>query len=245
MAFVFRRRIATLLSLPMSRSYSREEAQAILSRAVERQHDGDQLTHEELLAIGRELGVSREAIDAAAAGVGDQLAVDREVRVRVARARRSFLLHLVPFLLVNLLLVTINVMTTSFLWFLFPLLGWGIGLGSHALVALAPDRDAIATKVRRRMEREREKQRRAAERSSLQLGARRLAEAVQDRTAEVLHAVADALEDAGPGEAGKVRVEPPAAGGKRVPTERAEGAGVAADAEDEEDDEASSGRAAR
>ena len=105
----------------MSRSYSRDEAQAILARAVERQHGaGDQLTHEELLGIARELGVSGEAFEAAAAGIGDHVVIEREVNLRVMRARRGFLFHLVPFLLVNLLLVTINVMTTSFLAVFLP-----------------------------------------------------------------------------------------------------------------------------
>jgi hypothetical protein len=228
----------------MSRSYSREEAQAILARAVERQHGaGDQLSHDELLGIARELGVSRESLEAAAAGIGDEVAVEREVRLRVVRARRGFLFHLVPFLLVNLLLVTINVMTSSFMWFLFPLLAWGVGLGSHALAALSPDREKIAEKVRRRMERERERERRRAERSSLQAGARRVASAVQDRTADMLHAVADALENAVPPQDPKVRVDGPAAerrgpAGARVSEEEQLGQ------EDEQEEEASRRRGA-
>jgi len=78
-------------------------------------------------------------------------------------------------------------------------------------VALAPNRDKIEKQVRRRIEREREKQRRRNERGALTEGARRVAEAVHDRTAEMLHAVADALESTGAPEASKVRVEPVAA----------------------------------
>jgi hypothetical protein len=195
-----------------SRSYSRDEVQAILANAVERQHgDGDRLTHDDLVAIGKELGVSREAIELAAAGVGDDLEVQRQVRARVQGMRRGFLYHFVPFVLVNLFLAAINLVTGGPPWFLFPLLGWFIGLGSHAIVALAPDRDKIERQVRRRIEREREKQRRKNERAPLAEGARRVAEAVHDRTAEMLHAVADALEDRGVVDASKVRVEPRAA----------------------------------
>jgi hypothetical protein len=197
------------------RSYSRDEVQAILANAVERQHgQGDRLTHDDLIAIGKELGVSREAIDLAAAGVGDDLEVQRQVRGRVQGMRRGFLYHFVPFILVNLFLATINLLTYDSYespWFLFPLLGWAIGLGSHAIVALAPNRDKIEKQVRRRIEREREKQRRRNERGALTDGARRVAEAVHDRTAEMLHAVADALESTGAPEASKVRVEPGAA----------------------------------
>jgi hypothetical protein len=219
----------------MSRSYSRDEVQAILANAVERQHgQGDRLTHDELVAIGKELGVSREAIDLAAAGVGDDLEVQRQVRARVQGLRRGFLYHFVPFILVNLFLGAINLLTTpEFPWFLFPLLGWAIGLGSHAIVALAPNRDKIERQVRRRIEREREKQRRRNERGALTEGARRVAEAVHDRTAEMLHAVADALENSAvEADASKVRVEPRAAA-QRVDV-GAEAAHDEADAADEE-----------
>jgi hypothetical protein len=197
----------------MSRSYSRDEVQAILANAVERQHgQGDRLTHDELVAIGKELGVSREAIEHAASTVGDDLEVQRQVRIRMQGLRRGFLYHLVPFILVNVLLVTINLLTfDEFPWFLFPLLAWFVGLGSHAIVALAPNRDKIERQVRRRIDREREKQRRKNERGALHEGARRVAEAVHDRTAEMLHAVADALENGGAEDACKVRVEPRAA----------------------------------
>ena len=199
----------------MSRSYSREEVQAILASAVERQHgQGDQLTHDEVVAIGKELGVSREAIESAAASLGDDVEVQRQMRIRVQGMRRAFLYHFVPFVLVNLFLGTINFLTWDafeFPWSLFPLLGWAIGLGTHAIVALAPNRDKIEAQVRRRIEREREKQRRRSERGALSEGARRVAEAVHDRTAEMLHAVADALEDRSGQDASKVRVEPRAA----------------------------------
>ncbi len=221
----------------MPRSYSRDEVQAILASAVERQHgQGDRLTHDDLIAIGKELGVSREAIEAAAAGVGDDLEVQREVRIRVQRMRRGFLLHLVPFVLVNLFLATINLMTGGPLWFLWAIMGWGIGLGSHAIAALAPDRDAIERKVRRRIEREREKARRRNERGALTEGARRVAEAVHDRTAEMLHAVADALEN-GAEDVSRVRVEP------RGPAKRVDVATEQANEEAEADEQAAQRRA--
>ena len=223
----------------MSRSYSREEVQAILASAVERQHgQGDQLTHDELLAIGKELGVSNEAIELAAAGIGDDIEVQRQVRSRVHGLRRGFLYHLVPFILVNVFLAAINFVTGGPPWFLFPLLGWFIGLGSHAIVALAPNRDKIERQVRRRIEREREKQRRRNERGgALTDGARRVAEAVHDRTAEMLHAVADALEDHAPADASKVRVDPRAAAGAKRVDMRADEAQAQAEAEAEQEAE--------
>jgi len=47
-------------------------------------------------------------------------------------AMRGFYIHLIVYICVNLLLLVVNLLTTPrFLWFLFPLFGWGIGLFFH------------------------------------------------------------------------------------------------------------------
>ena len=46
--------------------------------------------------------------------------------------RRAFLVHLTVYVLVNALLIAVNfIYTPWFLWFPFPLLGWGIGVLLH------------------------------------------------------------------------------------------------------------------
>ena len=64
-----------------------------------------------------------------------------EEKDRVARAReqvaalRSFYTHLFTYIIVNLGLFLINLLTTRShgpWWFYWPVLGWGIGLASHA-----------------------------------------------------------------------------------------------------------------
>ncbi len=53
---------------------------------------------------------------------------------RRAAAKLSFLFHLAVYIVVNLLLMTINLVTSSsHLWFIWPLMGWGIGLIFHGL----------------------------------------------------------------------------------------------------------------
>ena len=59
-----------------------------------------------------------------------------KARARVA-AKLSFFLHLAVYVAVNLLLVAINLLTTpEHLWFYWPMLGWGIGVFFHGVVAL-------------------------------------------------------------------------------------------------------------
>jgi 2TM domain-containing protein len=57
-----------------------------------------------------------------------------EGELRAIEGRRGFYIHAAVYVLVNILLIVINLMFVSgFLWFFFPLLGWGIGLTMHFL----------------------------------------------------------------------------------------------------------------
>jgi hypothetical protein len=48
----------------------------------------------------------------------------------------SFFIHLVIYILVNILLIIINLNTTpDTLWFKWPLMGWGLGLIIHGIIA--------------------------------------------------------------------------------------------------------------
>jgi hypothetical protein len=63
--------------------------------------------------------------------------MDNDETYRRARRRaqetRGFYRHLGTYLLVNLLLFAINMITMpDALWFYWPLLGWGVGLAAHA-----------------------------------------------------------------------------------------------------------------
>ena len=56
----------------------------------------------------------------------------QRARKRV-EALKGFYIHATVFVLVNIALLVINVMVGGGWWFYWPLLGWGIGLGVHAL----------------------------------------------------------------------------------------------------------------
>ena len=122
----------------MPGDYTKEETDAILARAVEL-HRSERTTHEELVAAAGEVGVSRDAVDKAAAEVlGGRR--DREaLAAQRARAWRHFLAHLVPYVMVSALLGFINYVTTSFPWALIVMLAWGVGLASHLLAVVLPD----------------------------------------------------------------------------------------------------------
>ena len=64
--------------------------------------------------------------------------MDEQARYQKAKNRveeiRGFYIHFLCFILVNALLLVLNLLTSpGYLWFLWALLGWGIGLILHAI----------------------------------------------------------------------------------------------------------------
>jgi len=65
--------------------------------------------------------------------------MDQEQQQRYERAHarvkqiKGFYTHASAYIVVNIMLFVINLLTPGPWWFYWPLLGWGIGLGVHAL----------------------------------------------------------------------------------------------------------------
>jgi hypothetical protein len=131
------------------RVYTKDEADAILARAIELQGRGEGASHAELLATAREIGVAPEALERAAGEVLAGRRDDQALRARRARRWRGFFAHLVPFVCVGVLLGFINVVTGGFPWAVIPMLAWGIGLASHLFAVAVPGEEASARGIRR------------------------------------------------------------------------------------------------
>lgn len=62
--------------------------------------------------------------------------MDQAQRYEEARRRvedlKGFYVHAVVYVLVNIMLFSVDFLTPGGFWFFWPLLGWGIGLGVHA-----------------------------------------------------------------------------------------------------------------
>lgn len=51
-----------------------------------------------------------------------------------AQAKVDFRIHLITYVVINSLLAAINlIFTPGYLWFIWPLMGWGIGIIAHAI----------------------------------------------------------------------------------------------------------------
>ena len=59
--------------------------------------------------------------------------IEKEVREEVEEIK-GFYIHLGLYALINVLLIIVNLITTpGTFWAIWPLLGWGVGLGFHAI----------------------------------------------------------------------------------------------------------------
>ncbi len=133
--------------------YSDADVRAIIERAMTKGGDGSGLSHEDLLSIGEQVGLSRQAMEQGA----QELAAERarnDARAAVVTNRRRFLaLHAFLFALVNAVAFGINALTTPGEWWsLFSIVPWGFALALHlALVfGLPVSESAIARQVTRR-----------------------------------------------------------------------------------------------
>lgn len=193
------------------RRYTDEEVRTILERALKRTHKAG-VSHDELVAAASEVGISRDDIESAALEL-DEGRDEREARDKILKARRAGLAaHAWAYAGVNLFLVALNLLTTpSILWFVFPLLGWGLGLFFHARAGLSKEVSPKAIrrevdrvnkerrKERKRLEEERRaeekerKKKREGERSTFEKGAAELGSAVEEGVGMLMSKIAEEI----------------------------------------------------
>ena len=58
----------------------------------------------------------------------------QQTALKKVKAKVEFRIHLINYFVINTILAVINLtLTPEYLWFIWPLLGWGIGIILHAL----------------------------------------------------------------------------------------------------------------
>ena len=126
------------------RQYSSEEVSGLVRRALEIQGGSDTVGYEDLKDIALQSGVSVESLDRAMdeeARYGD---LERAKAEWVKRRRVKFFAHLRSYLIVNAVLFVINLITgPGYLWVMWPMLGWGIGLAFDASDTFFTNSDKI------------------------------------------------------------------------------------------------------
>lgn len=149
------------------RHYSREEIQAILARALERQAHGttqDDLSHAQLVETAKEVGLSPAEIATAIAEVDARRRRDVVVARLQVRQRQRLRNHAVAYLAVNLGLWAIDFLTATWGsnqqpgWHWLVAACWGIGLALHGWRVLAADSTRLQQQAARWQQRQARKQ---------------------------------------------------------------------------------------
>ncbi len=125
----------------METQYSEEAARQILKRAVDLQVQERDFTDAQLLEMAEELGISEAVLVRARQSwlderetTEEQQATQAERRAFVAEQNAEFQTHLGVYVLVNTFLFFLNAVTSpDAWWFVFPLMGWGLGLAIHGM----------------------------------------------------------------------------------------------------------------
>jgi hypothetical protein len=128
---------------PRMEVYTHEEVDEILKRALERQQaSASGVRRDELVDAAGEVGIDAADVDAAIREVEAERRVDKKAVVDVSADRKrelfAFYRHLGIYLVVNAALFLMDMVSTGGHWFYWPLIGWGIGVGAHAVNVLFP-----------------------------------------------------------------------------------------------------------
>lgn len=192
------------------KTYNREEADEILRRALAEQAS-DGISHDDLVAAAREVGIPEGAIEAAASQLGEHRSVKERVDLLRRQKRRGFGRHLLSYLIANGGIFLFDYFDGGPWFFQYVLIVWGIILLLFGIRQLAPEEAGLV----RRAEREIEKERRKAERQQRRQGhgrivghpggmqgaTREFEQAVQEGASALLSAAARAIRDYGPAKA--------------------------------------------
>jgi hypothetical protein len=191
------------------KTYSREEADEILRRALAEQA-ADGINHDDLVAAAREVGIPEGAIEAAASQLGEHRSVKQRVELLRRQKRRAFGRHLASYLIANGGIFLFDYFDGGPWFFQYVLIVWGIILLLLGIRQLAPEEASLV----RRAEREIEKEKRKADRQRRRTGqpkahpggmqgaTREFEQAVQEGASALLSAAARAIRDFNPSKPG-------------------------------------------
>jgi hypothetical protein len=193
------------------KTYSREEADEILRRALSQQAS-DGISHDDLVAAAREVGIPEASIEAAASQLGEHRSVKERVERLRRQKRRSFFRHLLSFLIANGGIFLFDYFDGGPWFFHYVLIVWGIVLLLLGIRQLAPEEASLVRRAERELEKERRKAERKQRRSIGHPGGRVLGhhggingatrefeQAVQEGASALLSAAARAIRDFNPG----------------------------------------------
>lgn len=142
--------------------YTQEEMELILQRALSQKSQGGDISREQLIEVGKELGLTEQDLERAVADEKHNGTALKEAREEVLeKKKQGWKEHFLWYIGVNSITMGLNFMQEDgrFTWALFMLLGWGIGMASHTITTFFPDKkklDKAARKLLRKQDKQNE-----------------------------------------------------------------------------------------
>jgi hypothetical protein len=162
---------------PQKGTYTQEEVTEILKRALHQERLGDrQLSHQELVEMAAEIGIGRDALDAATTELAQRQVSDLAARTQAnelaqerSRQLTAFVSSLVSLLGIGALVYLLQARLGLGVWVYWVLLAWGILVVLRLRHVVFPQEKLARRKrkERRMLEREEKKARRAAFREEM------------------------------------------------------------------------------
>jgi hypothetical protein len=151
------------------RTYTQEEVTEILKRALRQQSlRGDQLSHDELVEMAGEVGIDREALEAATADLAQTREAElvkhdeaRELAEERTRRIARFASSLFTYLVVGVFLYFVDMKTSGGTWYYWPVAGFGIALAFQLRGIFFPQ-EGLERRRRHELKEARRRERRAA-----------------------------------------------------------------------------------
>ncbi|MGQ4808523.1 hypothetical protein NKDENANG_01906 [Candidatus Entotheonellaceae bacterium PAL068K] len=144
----------------LNRRFTSDEVSAIVRRALGRQNGSHAISYADLEDIARQSGISASHLHQAIAE--EERFREREQAKAKWHGRRkaTFFYHLRAYCIINGFLFLVNVITDpgGYLWVVWPVLGWGIGLAFHLSATFFPHEQKVERGTRRLLRRQKQRQ---------------------------------------------------------------------------------------
>lgn len=143
-----------------NRQFTSDEVSAIVRRALQSQVASDSISFTDLLDIAQQSGISESALRQAIEEEDTLGELERAKETWLWRRKSAFFRHLRTYCIVNGFLFLLNVITNpgGYLWVVWPILGWGIGLAFSAAEAFFPSHDRVERGARHLLRRQQRRQ---------------------------------------------------------------------------------------
>ncbi len=144
------------MSLP--EKYNSSEMERILQRALAKRKQDGNVSHEQLIEVGRELGLSEQELSIAIAEEMRYGALDEAKEEVIEKRRSQWRRHLGWYVGVCSMLAGLNLMQEDgrLTWALATMFGWGVGVTIDTISTFFPNEKKL-NKAARKLLRKREK----------------------------------------------------------------------------------------